>query len=324
MKNRGIKVTKLIKKTPIPIAGLMLALAATGNLVESYGKIYKNIFGIISAGILLLLVSKIIIDSKAVLEGLKNPVIASVSPTFSMGIMILATYVKPSSPSLAYGMWILGLLIHAVLIIYFTKEFLFNFNIKKVFPSYFVVYVGIVVGSVTAPAFNSLSIGKPLFWFGFISYLLLLPIVLYRVFKIKGIPEPAIPTITIFAAPASLCLAGYMSSFSEKNMMLVGLLTALSLIMLIGVLLYMNKMLRLRFYPSYAAFTFPLVISAIAIKKTNGFLMSTNSGIGVLKNIVLIEEFLAVTIVVYVLARFISFFIKPVNNKEIKMEKPVI
>ena len=206
-------------------------------------------------------------------------------------------------------------MIHGLLIIYFTKNYIFKFDIKKVFPSYFVVYVGIVVGSVTAPAFNALGIGQIIFWFGFISYLVLLPIVLYRVFKTKGIPEPAIPTITIFAAPASLCLAGYMSSFAVKNMFLVGFLTGLSLLMTFGVLLYMIKMLRLKFYPSYAAFTFPFVISAIAIKKTNGFLISAGKEIGLLKRLVLIEELIAVLIVIYVLIRYLNFLFveKPVK-----------
>ena len=34
----------LINKVPVPMAGLMLALATAGNLVSSYGAIYKTIF----------------------------------------------------------------------------------------------------------------------------------------------------------------------------------------------------------------------------------------------------------------------------------------
>ncbi len=38
----------LVKKVPVAMAGLMLALAAAGNLVQSYGEIYRNVFGILS------------------------------------------------------------------------------------------------------------------------------------------------------------------------------------------------------------------------------------------------------------------------------------
>ncbi len=59
--------------------------------------------------------------------------------------------------------------------------------------------------------------GKFNSWFVLYSYLILLPIILYRITKVKEIPEPALPTIVILAAPASLCLAGYMNSFQNKN-----------------------------------------------------------------------------------------------------------
>ncbi|SHJ69395.1 TDT family transporter [Paramaledivibacter caminithermalis] len=310
---------RVIKKIPIPIAGLMLALAALGNLILSYGSVYRNIFGVISAGILILLIIKILTGFKTIVEKLNNPVIASVSPTFSMGLMILSTYIKPSLPSIAYGIWILGILIHCVLIVYFTKKHVLKFSIEKIFPSCFVVYVGIVVASVTAPAYNMIKLGQIIFWFGLISYLALLPIVTYRVFFIKRIKEPALPTIAIFAAPASLCLAGYMSSFIEKNMIIIVFLTCLSLIMTASVLMYMPKMLRIKFYPSYAAFTFPFVISAIAIKKVNGFLIKINQSIEVLNYIVKFEELIAVLIVIYVLIRYVSFiFVKEEVDNTIK------
>ncbi|WP_026476407.1 TDT family transporter [Alkaliphilus transvaalensis] len=312
---------QLIKKVPIPMAGLMLALAATGNLVLSYGEVYRNIFGSVSAFLLLLLVAKIITDPKGIVEGLQNPVVASVSPTFSMGVMILSTYLKPYYPVIAQGIWIFGLALHSLLIVYFTKKYILSFNIKKVFPSYFVVYVGIVVASVTAPVYGLAQLGQYIFWFGFISYLILLPIVLYRVIKVKEIPEPAMPTITIFAAPASLCLAGYMNSFQTKNMTIVGFLALVSLVSLVAVLIYMPKLLKLKFYPSYSAFTFPLVISGISIKLTNGFLNNSNQSISMLKYVVRVEEIIAVAIVVYVLIKYGLFLLAKEEAKAVV--KPV-
>ncbi len=296
-----------LKKLPIPIVGLMLSLAAMGNLVLSYGEMYRNILGTLSAIILVLVLVKIIMFPKDVSEALDNPLVASVFPTFSMGIMLLSTYLKPFAPSLAFGMWIIGLVLHGVLIIYFTKKYLFNFEIKKVFPSWFIVYVGIVVGSVTAPAFDKANIGQILFWFGFISYFALLPVVLKRVIKVKEMPEPALPTLAIFAAPVALCLAGYMNSFQEKNMFILWLLLTLSQFSYLCVLLQLPKLLKLKFYPSYSAFTFPLVISAISIKLTNGFLIKAEKPIAMLKYVVNFEELIALAIVMYVLGRYISF-----------------
>lgn len=298
---------QIVKKLPIPIVGLMLALAATGNLVLSYGDVYRNIFGVLSAIILILVLVKIIKYPQAVAESLDNPVVASVFPTLSMGIMLLASYLKPFASSLAFGMWIIGLVLHGALIISFTRKYVFDFNIKKVFPSWFIVYVGIAVGSITAPAFDKANIGQILFWFGFISYLVLLPVVFKRVFKVKEIAEPALPTIVILSAPASLCLAGYMSSFPVKNILIIYFLLVISQVTLLYVLSQLPKLLKLKFYPSYSGFTFPIVISAISLKLTNGFLIKAGKPISILKYLVKFEEILAVVIVIYVLFRYISF-----------------
>lgn len=298
-------MNNLIKKLPVPIVGLMLALAALGNLVLSYGKIYRNILGLISAIILFLVLVKIVGYTGDVKENLKNPVIASVFPTLSMGIMLLSTYLPYKS--LGFIIWLIGLGIHVGLIIWFSAKHLLGFNIKKVFPSWFIVYVGIAVASVTAPNYGKALIGQICFWFGFISYLILMPIVLYRVFKVKEIPEAALPTIVIFSAPASLCLAGYMNSFQEKSMAIVWLLLILSQLTLYLVLFKLPGLLKLKFYPSHSAFTFPLVISGISLKLTNGFLMNSGITIAFLKYLIKIEEIIAVAMVLYVLFRYMKF-----------------
>lgn len=305
---------QIIKKLPIPIVGLMLALAALGNVVQSYSNTIRNVFGLCAGIILILVLVKIVMYTKGVKEALQNPVVASVFPTLSMGIMLISTYLKPYIGQAAFIIWIIGVLLHIIFMLQFTKNYIVGFNIKKVFPSWFIVYVGIAVASVTSPAFEMQGIGKIAFWFALVSYFVLLPIVLKRVFIVKEIPEPALPTIAILSAPASLCLAGYMNAFAEKNMTIVYLLLALSQITYIAVILYMPKLLKLKFYPSYSGFTFPLVISALSLKLTNGFLTKFGSPIPALGALVKVEEAIAVVICLYVLIKYISFLLA----KEVK------
>ncbi|TYP58544.1 TDT family transporter [Thermosediminibacter litoriperuensis] len=307
----------IINKIPIPIAGLMLASAAAGNLVLSYGDIYRNFFGILSAVIMFILIIKVFVMPKSLAEGFENPVVAGVMPTFSMGMMILSTYIKPYFSPAAYCIWLLGLTIHAVLMFYFTKKYILNFNIKKVFPSYFIVYVGIVCGSVTAPVFGLARWGQFIFWLGFASYLILLPLIIYRVMVIKGIPEPAVPTIAIFAAPASLCLAGYLNSFQGKNMAMVVFLSLLSLIMYISVMLCIPKILKLKFYPSCSALTFPFVITAVAIKGTYAFLAKTGEVYPLFMYLTKFLELWAITMVLYVLVRYAVFILSEPDGRRL-------
>jgi exfoliative toxin A/B len=304
----------LLNKISVPISGLMLGLAEAGNLVSSQEIILKIIFGVISALILALILIKIASNPKHLKADLDNPAVAGVASTFPMGIIVLSTYINPFFHSAAYIMWIVGILMQFVIIILFTRKFIFNFDINKVFPCYFVVYVGVAVGSIVAPIFNAAGIGRVLFYFGFVSYLILLPLMLYRVFVVKSFPEPAIPTLTIFAAPSSICLAGYLSSFNVINMNIFWGLVISAIVMFFAVLLYMPKMLKLKFYPSYSAFGFPLVISAIAMQYANNFLASMNLQIPLLQYVGYFEELLAVVFVVYVLVHYTNFLFGDYRN----------
>lgn len=299
----------MIKRIPMAIAGVMLAMAATGNLIQTYSPELRLIFGSISAIIGILLIIKFIMYPKTLSEDLQNPISASVAATFTMAIMLLAAYVKPFAGTIGLILWFIGLILHCALILLFTFRFILKFNIKKVFPSFFIVYVGIAVASITAPAFSMKTLGQAAFWFGLASYLVLLGVISYRVIKVKEIPEPAQPLIIIFAAPASLCLAGYLSSFESKSMVIVYFLAILSIAMYIFALMQFPKLLKFKFYPSYSAFTFPMVISAVAMKMTDGFLTKSGNGIEFLKYVVMIQTVIAVVIVLYVLIRYILMLV---------------
>ena len=53
---------KFLEKFPLPISGLALGMAALGNLVKSYGEIYRSIFGVLSFIIIVLLTIKILMN----------------------------------------------------------------------------------------------------------------------------------------------------------------------------------------------------------------------------------------------------------------------
>lgn len=307
-------MNEILKKCPIPISGLMLGLAASGNLLKPYSNVCHQTLGIISSIILILILAKIAIYPKEVYDALNNPLIASVVPTFAMSLMLLATYLKAYTAFIARLIWIIGISMHIILIIWFTKKYVVSFKIKQVFPSWFIVYVGIVISSVTGPVFNMDSVGQYAFWFGFISYVVLLPVVIYRVIIIREIQEQDLPTLAVFAAPASLLLAGYINSFKLNNIAIFGILMSLSLIMYFIVIIMLFKLLRLRFYPSYACFTFPLIISCTAIKASSSFFKTIGHKILILNYFTVFQGILGVIITLYVLIRYIKFLLPCKNS----------
>ncbi|HBF7691114.1 TPA: TDT family transporter [Clostridioides difficile] len=308
----------LLKKYPIPIASLILSIFTLGNLLQSYSESLRNVIGFIGFILYAIYIVKIILLRKGVKEQLENPLISSTFPTITMATMIFATYIKPLSLELSIMIWSIGIVGHLVLIVLFSKKFLVKFSIKTVFPSWYIVYVGIVAASVTAPAFNKLLIGKIAFWIGFVSYIVLIPVILKRVWIIKEMPEPSLPSIAILAAPGSLLLSGYINSFSDKNNVVLYLLFILSIVFYIIVLGYLPKLLRLPFYPSFAAFTFPMAISAMGMKLMNGYLTKSGHFISWISYASKLEEIIATVIILYVLVLFIIYLSKSETTSKAK------
>jgi len=79
----------VIKKVPIPLCGVMLGAAALGNLLQSYSEGIRYVCGIFAAFLLILVLLKLIMFPGAVKEDMGNPIMASVSGTFPMALMIL-------------------------------------------------------------------------------------------------------------------------------------------------------------------------------------------------------------------------------------------
>lgn len=300
-------MNQLLKKYPFPICGLILGMVTLGNLIKNYGEMYRTIIGFIAGILLIFLIIKIGMFWNEFKENMQNPVIAGTFATFPMALTIISTYLPKN---IGLFIWILGIIIHTILILWFTKKFVLNFDIKKVFPTWFIVYVGIVTVSVTSPIYKLIGIGQVAFWFGFITYLCLLFVVCFRVFKIKNIPEPALPTLVVFSAPASLLLAGYMNAFKNKEMTIVYFLLFLSVLFYVYSLISMPKLLTLPFYPSYSAFTFPLVVSALSTKLTTKFLKEAGQNVALMAKLVSFQEIIAVLIIIYVFYCYLKFLLK--------------
>lgn len=294
----------MIEKIPIPICGLILAFLSLGNLLNDTHPLLKVICGIIGIVLLILILSKLVLYPKKIKEDFKNPIIASNSGTFSMSLMILSTYISPFMPSIAYGIWILGVALHILLIVYFTHHFIIrNFNISTVYPSYWIVFVGITMGAITAHAHNLDEIGFIFFLVGFIGMIFTFPLVIYRYINYKDIPNANKPLICIFTAVLSILIVGYLNSYNDISIEFLMIMYIFACIFYIFALTKLIEYRNLDFYPSFAAFTFPFVISGLA---TKGVISKIGSSI-ILNSVLSIETVIATAIVLYVLIRYMKF-----------------
>ncbi|MBR6993583.1 MAG: TDT family transporter [Methanobrevibacter sp.] len=297
----------IIKNIPIPITGLILALLSLGNLLQDIHPHVRYLFGAIGMVLIILVVLKVIQYPSDIKNDFKNPILVSSSGTFSMSLMLLSTYLSTFMPSIGYIIWIIGISLHILLMIYFTYNFIIrNFNITTVYPSYWIVFVGITMGAITAPVYGLEEIGFIFFMIGFIAMLVTTPVIIYRYARHNEIPDMNKPLICIFTALFSILIVGYLNSSKTLSLEFITVLYLLACLFYIFALYKLIEYRNLDFYPSFSAFTFPFVISAIA---TKGVLKTVSSNMA-LSLILTFETIISIVIVFYVLSEYMRFLKK--------------
>ena len=295
----------IIRNLPTPIAGLALGSVALGNLLQPYSPTLQLLFNLLSLIIIALLTIKFVLGFDNLKKEMENPVVATVLATYPMSIMLLASFSKKYIGLLSMPVWIIGIFLDFCVVCYAIYNFIIKErHINNIYPTWFITFVGPAVVTVTAINYNLETLGLIYFYFSYINYLVLLPFVLYRVYKYKHYKDGDYPTITVFSAPGGLLLASYMIGVTQKSNIILAILIPLTILLFIFVLIQLPYLLKRKFYPSFSAFTFPLVICAISFQKTGIFYQITEFSI--LNILIHLSELLAIIIVIYVWYGFIK------------------
>ena len=300
----------LIRKVPIPAAGVALGLAALGNLLQPHAEALHVACGVCAVFLVALLLAKIILFPLDIRKDMRNSILASVSATLFMSLMQIATYLAPFAHLPAFVLWGDAVAAHAILIVWFTARFITKFKLNEVFPTYFICYVGIVVASATAPTFGMEAFGHAVFWFGFVCYLVLLVVVTLRYLRHET-PESARPLFCIYTAPMSLSIVGYLATADQPSLAFVGVMLVLAQLFFVVVLTRVPQFMRLSFYPSFAAMAFPFVITATALGQAVAFFRE--SGVYVHQAfdvLVTVETLIAIAMVLFVFAHYLRYLFR--------------
>ncbi|CDT26712.1 TDT family transporter [Vibrio coralliirubri] len=296
---------------PTPMAGLGLAIASLGwsweNVLDCNG--YAQWFSAAIGGVLLtILAIKFLVHGHLLRQDLAHPVVGSVVPTFAMGVMVVSSSIGHFYPQAGNVIWLAAVVLHVVFLVSFFYHRAKDFELHHMVPSWFVPPIGIVVADVAFSGEPSLQwIADSVLWFGLASYVVMLPMMIYRLIFTNEVPDAAKPTIAVMAAPASVSLAGYLAVSPEPSPVIIGMLFGIAVLMTSIIYVAFLKLMRLPFSPGYAAFTFPLVISATALFKTADWMESVNVAseyVAQVNGLADIELMIATLVVSYVAIRY--------------------
>ena len=298
----------IIKNLPLAITGLILAILSFGKIFTDF----SSIFFIIGSILIFLVLLKLILHFDEFNRELNQLIALSTFGTFSMALMLFSTYLKPLfmplSQKIALGIWILGIIIHLSILLIFTKNYVINdFDIENVFATWWIVYIGITMAAITAPAFDMQNYGFIFFGIGFILMIPTLVLVSYRYLMFTSIDDKNKPFICIYTALLSILLVGYVNALpiDENFLSLIYMCACIFYIFAIFQAIKLLIIEKLEFMPSFSAFTFPFVISAIATGEAYKFF-----GFDYLNYLFYIKAIIALTLVIFVSYKYLRFLLK--------------
>lgn len=299
---------------PLPMAGFILALATFSNLIKSYNMTLFQVLATISVILCIFITLRFATNVTVLKTELKNPIMSSIIATYPMALMVISSYFLPNNKMISFILWMLGILLHLAIIIYFSTTFTMKYKKEQFFPSWYIVYVGIGVSGITGMA-HSAIISKISFYFSFISLLALIYLTVKDYMSKHSRPELSLPLKVIYAAPISICLANYMNTSANKNLVFVTILLIVAqLLYAYGVYTFcIHRKAKLVFYPSYAAYTFPLVISPLALKLSINFLSNTMNTT-VLTYLLYVEIAIAASMLAYVGYHYTKHILKQLKT----------
>ncbi|NDR14502.1 TDT family transporter [Staphylococcus aureus] len=300
-----------LQKAPLVTSGLVLGLLGLGNLLKDLSLTLNAVCGIFAFLIWIHLLCTMIKYFNNVKEQLNSPLVSSVFTTFFMSGFLGTTYLNTFFSNITFinslitPIWILclvGIMTHMII---FSIKYLKDFSLENVYPSWTVLFIGIAIAGLTAPVSGYFFIGQLTVIYGFVATSIVLPIVFKRL-KAFPLQTSIKPNTSTICAPCSLVAAAYVIAFPKANAFIVIIFLILAQIFYFYIIIQLPKLLKEPFSPVFSAFTFPLVISATALKNSLPVLMFPD----IWKGLLFIEVLLATVIVLRVFIGYLHFFLK--------------
>ena len=302
-----------LKKMPVPVLPTFVGALTLSNVYGGMGYTWFRYLVMAAATIVIICyIVKIILYPGVCASEYKLTVPSSLYAGFTMCLMILGSFYYEMGLGFGKVIWLCAVIIHAVHICIFT----YNNVIKKrdwgtTVPSWFVTYNGIMVSCVTGGAMNMKPMLQAITIYGIIIYLILIPVIIYRLIKVPV--KPAVyHTMPVVLAPCSLCVVSLLNTFDPAPKLLLIFLYICVLASLLFIIVKLPDFFSFDFVPGFAGLTFPMAIGIVATNKMAGYLAAGGmEGAGAAcTQLSGFQIFLTSMLVGYVLLNFLHMFLR--------------
>ena len=220
-----------------------------------------SVFGILA----LLYATKLLRYSQAVREEFAHPIKLNFFPTISIGMLLMSIALLPHQMDVSFVFWAVGATLHLLFTLYVLSVWIHHthFEIHHINPAWFIPIVGNILVPIAGVRHASPEIGWFFFSIGLLFWLVLLTIIIYRTVFHQPLPDKLLPTLFILIAPPAvgfiswLQLNGSVDAFGR-------ILYYAAIFLTLMLLTQAGRFVRLKFFLSWWAYSFPLAAMTIA------------------------------------------------------------
>ena len=254
---------------------------------------------------------KIIFFPKSLLNGLKDPITITALATLTMLGMVYSDVIAYGSVGFAGVFWSIMVILHLLLLAAFFYFHMFKRKLEEYISAWFVPTVGAGLGCSTITSINYTGVSYAILWIVSVLFISLLFLLLLRFVFCKKLERSKAPTLAVFAAPASICLSGYLTISNNPSVVITLFFASFSIILVTFVYFcILSIIIKDKFTVLFSCFTFPLAISTLACFKFSNWLsqgLSVNWGCA-FYIISLIELAVSSIVILYVLGCYIFYY----------------
>ena len=195
-----------------------------------------------------------------VAEEIIHPVRIHFFPLIAKLLLVFAIIFMHQIPSLAKGLWWAGVAMQGFLTVFIMGQWMHNdqFSVAHINPTVFMP----IVGNMLIPIAGIEFAPKELNWFfysiGIVFWVVMFTIVANRLFFHHPIPKKLVPTLFILMAPPAIGSVAYLRLTDGSVDPFLRVQYYFSLFMAILLLSQIKVFIKLKFYLSWWAYTFPL------------------------------------------------------------------
>ena len=201
----------------------------------------------------------------AVRGELNHPVKLSFFPTISISLILLSICALHLAPGLSLGLWGVGTAAHLLFTLYVLSVWMNHdhFEIHHMNPAWFIPVVGNILVPIAGVAHGYAEVSWFFFSVGVVFWLVLMTMVFNRMVFHQPLPEKLLPTLFILVAPPAVGFIAYFRLTGEVDAF-ARVLYYTGLFLTLMLLTQVNRFVRLKFFLSWWAYSFPLAAITVA------------------------------------------------------------